>query len=227
MNFIGHLHVARWQRETPAFLLGAMLPDFAGMAGVRLLSIGDPELEAGVRLHHRTDDVFHGAPAFSALVQETIATLTARGVERGPARAVGHIGVEMLIDGELLREGTLGSAYLSALVAFQEVSSALSTRFCARAEPRAASADGALATLITRLIRYGIPHDYERPEAVTARVSSVLARRPRLALTDAAQAIVGSIMPDLKARVVVCLPELLAHLARGPLDPSYSETITR
>lgn len=215
MNFIGHLHVARWQRETPAFLLGAMLPDFASMAGVRLRSIGDPEVAAGVRLHHRTDDVFHSAPPFSALVQEAINALTARGVERGRARAVGHIGVEMLIDGELLRDAALGATYLSALAAFSELSSAVS-----------ASGDQALAALITRLVRYGIPHDYERPAAVSDRVSSVLARRPRLALTPAAQAIVGSIMPDLKARVVVCLPELLAHLARGPLDPRYSEAIT-
>ncbi len=192
-----------------------MLPDFAGMAGVRLLSVGDPELAAGVRLHHRTDDVFHGAPVFSALVQEAISTLTARGVERGPARAVGHIGVEMLIDGELLREAALGAAYLSALAAFDELASSL-----------AVSVDGALSALMERLVRYGIPHDYERPEAVTARVSSALAGRPRLALTAAAHEIVGSIMPDLKARVVVCLPELLAHLARGPLDPRYSETIT-
>lgn len=215
MNFIGHLHVALWQRKNPAFLLGAMLPDFASMAGVRVRAVDHPDLAAGVKLHHRTDDVFHGAPVFSALVQETIGMLTTRGVERGPARAVGHIGVEMLIDGELLRDATLGVAYLSALAAFDEVAPSLSL-----------SVDDALRALMRRLLSYGIPYDYERPEAVTARVSSVLARRPRLALTSAAQQIVGSIMPDLKARVVVGLPELLAHLARGPLDPRYSETIT-
>jgi hypothetical protein len=215
MNFIGHLYVARWWRGAPRFLLGAMLPDFASMAAVRLREVRDPELAAGIALHHRTDDAFHGAPLFSALVRETVATLIARGVERGPARAVGHVGVELLIDGELLHEPTVGPAYLSALAAFDDSAQALTS-----------SDDGALASLVARLSRYGIPYDYERPEAVTARVSSILARRPRLALGAAAQAVVGSIMPDLKARIVLRLPELLAHLARGPLDPRYSERIT-
>jgi acyl carrier protein phosphodiesterase len=215
MNFIGHLYVARWTGDAPRFLLGAMLPDFASMTAIRLPAIADPELAEGVRLHHRTDDAFHGAPVFSALVQETISTLTLRGVERGPARAVGHIGVEMLIDGELVREAELGAAYLSALAAFSGIAHTLE-----------AERSAALEGLVARLIRYGIPYDYERPEAVTARVSSVLSRRPRLALSAQAQAVVGSIMPDLKARVVARLPELLTHLAKGPLDPRYSETIT-
>jgi hypothetical protein len=226
MNFIGHLHVARWHSDEPRFWLGAMLPDFASMAGVRLSprdargspplqSIDDEQVARGVQLHHRTDDVFHGAPLFSAWVAETMATLSARGVARGPARAVGHIGVEMLIDGELLRQAELGSAYLSALAAFAGLDQATG-----------GTGTDALAALVSRLTRYGIPYDYERPEAVTARVSSVLARRPRLALDASAQAVVGSIMPDLKARVAVGLPELLVHLAQGPLDPRYSETIT-
>jgi hypothetical protein len=191
------------------------------LAGLRL--VVQERDEAGVvrhkrldgRLHHRTDDAFHGAPVFSALVHETIATLTALGVERGPARAVGHIGVEMLIDGELLREAEVGGAYLSALAAFAELAPQLG-----------ATGDDAVPALVTRLLHHGIPYDYKRPDAVTARVSSALSRRPRLALSAAAQAVVGSIMPDLKARVVVRLPELLSHLAQGPLDPRYSETIT-
>jgi acyl carrier protein phosphodiesterase len=215
MNFIGHLYVARWTGDAPSFLLGAMLPDFASMAATRLTTIEDEVLARGVRMHHRTDDAFHAAPVFSALVQETITELSALGVERGPARAVGHIGVEMLIDGELVRHAEVGPAYLSALAAFQDVAHALD-----------AKSRVPLEALVARLIRYGIPYDYERPEAVTARVSSVLARRPRLSLTAQAQAVVGSIMPDLKARVVVRLPELLTHLAQGPLDPRYSETIT-
>lgn len=215
MNFIGHLYVARWTSVRPAFLLGSMLPDFASMAATRIKEVAHAELARGVSMHHRTDDVFHAAPVFSALVQETIATLTGRGVERGPARAVGHIAVEMLIDGELVRKSEVGDAYLSALAAFAGVADAL-------AEPSRAP----LSALVTRLLRYGIPYDYEHPEAVTTRVSSVLARRPRLALDAPAQAVVGSIMPDLKARVVMRLPELLTHLAQAPLDPSYSEAIT-
>jgi hypothetical protein len=185
------------------------------MAAVRLREVRDAELAAGVALHHQTDDAFHGAPMFSALVKETVSSLTAHGVERGPARAAGHVAVELLIDGQLLRESAVGPAYLSALAAFGDSAPALAT-----------SDERALADLIERLTRYGIPYDYEQPEAVTARVSSVLARRRRLALDAAGGAVVGSIMPDLKARVVLLLPALLADLARGLSHPRYSETIT-
>jgi hypothetical protein len=217
MNFIGHLLVAGWQSSGAAFGLGAMLPDFASMAGVRLRQVADPELAAGVSLHHRTDEVFHACPAFVELSSATFQELVQCGVERGPARAVAHIGVELLIDGHLLgREPQLGGAYLSALGAFEQL-----------AEGALTELDGAaLKGLHQRLTHHGIPYDYVRPEQVTTRLVRILAGRPRLALTPTAAAIAGSIMPDLKERVVERLPELLDSLAHGLSSPRCSTTIT-
>jgi hypothetical protein len=217
MNFIGHLLVARWESALPTFGLGAMLPDFASMAGVRLTAVSDAEVARGVALHHRTDDVFHACPAFVALSRDAFAALIAAGVERGPARAVAHIGVELLIDGQLLREPPLGDAYLSALSAFADLPDA------ALREPERT----ALQRVSARLRAYGIPYDYERPELVTTRLISILGRRPRLALTDAAAALVGGIIPDLKVRVVEHLPQLLESLAHGLSSPRYSSSTTR
>lgn len=205
MNFIGHLLVARWQSAHPAFGLGAMLPDFASMAGTRLTDVADVDVARGVALHHRTDEVFHACSAFVALSRDAFSVLVEAGVERGPARAVAHIGVELLIDGELLRQPELGDAYLSALSAFTALPDA------ALFEPERS----ALRRVSARLTAYGIPYDYERPELVTTRLVSILGRRPRLALTPAAATLVGGIMPDLKGRVVERLPELLDSLAHG------------
>ena len=216
MNFIGHLVVARWQRPDAGFGLGAMLPDFASMAGVRLATVPDADIAAGVALHHRTDETFHSAPAFVALMQEAVSALRQAGVERGPSRAVAHIGVELLLDGLLIRRPDVGDAYVSALAAFGALPSA---RF---AQPD----EGPWRRLQARLISHGIPYDYERPEAVTTRLISILARRPSLALSDAAAGHVGSMLPDLKARVIERSEELLSQLAHGLSNRRYSSTIT-
>ncbi|HEX6245726.1 MAG TPA: hypothetical protein VFZ61_32600 [Polyangiales bacterium] len=222
MNFIGHLLVAGWhadaqpradpQREA-AFGLGAMLPDFASMAGIRPPPVQHAAVTQGVELHHRTDDVFHACPTFVELSRDVFQELVLTGVERGPARAVAHIGVELLIDGELLqREPALGNAYLSALTAFE-----------ALPDDAFREADRVpLARLRQRLVSYGIPYDYQRPEQVTARLISILGRRPRLALNATAAVSVGLRMPDLKARVAERLSELLSSLAQGLSHPRYS-----
>ena len=142
MNFIGHATVALWQRTDPAFVLGSMLPDFAGMARAKLApttaSSDQQAVVAGIALHHRTDDVFHKSPIFVRLLQETLDELTTLGVARGTARAIGHVGTEMFIDGELLRGPEVAAAYTRALNA----GDALGALF--------ADADGALAWLAAR-----------------------------------------------------------------------------
>lgn len=214
MNFIGHLFVARWERDDAAFGLGAMLPDLASMAGIRPPGVDHAELASGIALHHRTDGVFHACPSFVELCRDLFQRLLAEGVERGPARAVAHIGVELVLDGQLLADSPgLGNAYLSALAAFEAL-------------PRGAFTDAdasALAGVHARLRSYGIPYDYERPELVTARLISILRRRPRLALNAHAAAAVGRIMPDVKAGVVERLSELLSSLAHGLSHPRYSD----
>lgn len=206
MNFIGHATVALWRSAEPAYVLGSMLPDFASMAGTRLVpGVGAPPdaegaLARGIALHHQTDDVFHGDPWFTALVQGTLDALSAEGVQRGAARAVGHVGVEMLIDGELLRRTEVAEAYTAALAA--------------DVAPAFVHAEGAerWAVLRARLRDHGPPHDYRDPERVLLRLTHVLARRPRLALDAAARDRVRAALPALQARVIDGLDGLLGQL---------------
>jgi len=206
MNFIGHATVALWRRSEPAFVLGSMLPDFAGMARARLAHglehSGDPRLDAivdGIALHHRTDDVFHGAPQFVTLLQETLDELASRGIARGTARAVGHVGVEMFIDGELVRDPQVASTYTEALTAGNELTELF------------VDLDGSARweLLRQRLIVYGAPYDYRNPDAVLARLQLMLRGRPRLAIADSALPILRRALPALQRKVSTQLPSIL------------------
>ena len=92
MNVLGHTRVALGRGlDRPAEVLGAVLPDLAPAAGVRLVRDRlDGPLAAGVRCHLDADAAFHAHPRFRAGTRALRADLTARGIPRGPARAVAH-----------------------------------------------------------------------------------------------------------------------------------------
>jgi hypothetical protein len=98
------------------------------------------------------------------------------GMRRGPARAVAHVGTELLLDGLLLRQGEVEAAYLSGLRwAFPDgLPGAVVTE--APGEPR-------LAKLAERLTSWGAPHEYRDAAFVAERLQNALAPRPRLAMT--------------------------------------------
>jgi hypothetical protein len=203
VNFIGHATVALWSNRHPLYVLGAMLPDFAGMAGIRLSSLsGEGPLSQGVALHHRTDDAFHGAPGFLELMGQAMSALTEGGVPRGPARAVAHVGVELLIDGDLVQSDEVARAYLEALEHDQHVRELLP-------DPQHLQR---WITFARRLRSYGVPYDYRNTEAVVMRLSRILAGRPRLALDAASERVVRGVLPDLQHKVAQRLPELLTHV---------------
>ena len=191
-----------------------MLPDFASMAGTRLSSgapVPDPDraLAHGIALHHRTDDAFHGDPWFTSLVQATLDALSADGVPRGAARAVGHVGVEMLIDGELLRRPGVADAYTAAL---------------ARRRARVRAADGAerWAALRARCVPTG-PRTLPRSGGESCFGSPMcFARRPRLALDAPSRDRVRAALPSLQGRVIDGLDALMDKL-RARLDESVEE----
>jgi hypothetical protein len=221
VNFIGHATVALWTRTAPDFVLGSRLPDFAGMAGTRLaradrssLARGgtarfdelpsDP-LCAGIALHHRTDDAFHGAPQFVELLEETLDVLTGQGVPRGTARAVAHIGTEMLIDGELVLAPEVAAAYTRALA----VERPLDALFVdAEGGPR-------WSRLRERLLGHGVPYDYRDPDSVLRRLQLVLRSRPRLAIDAASAPLVRAHLPVLQRKVVIALPLLLESVRQA------------
>jgi hypothetical protein len=209
VNFVSHLTLAHAVRRQSGFLLGAMLPDFASMAGVRLqpdglADGGLAEVSAGVRHHLRVDDIFHGHPQFLALMAVCVDQLTVAGVPRGPARAAAHVGVELLLDGELGHD--------PAVVATYEQTVAWGAQAATEWSFHAALP---LAGLLSRLQEHGFPHEYASPEAVAARVVGMFAARPRLALGTAdARHLVG-VLRDAQVDVRACVAWFFRDLQRA------------
>lgn len=185
MNFYGHATVATWYERHPRFVLGSMLPDFASMAGARLRGAEDPLVARGIELHHQTDDVFHRAALFLRLSETGADELIDRGLGRGPARAVAHIGTELLLDGLLLEDSgdeLTKEAYLGAVAAAE--ASDLGLEF------RREEGSDRFQALSSRLSGYGLPLAYRDPEMVFVRLTQALHRRPRLALVPEDEAVV-------------------------------------
>jgi len=178
MNFVGHAHVASAiAGGRRAVVLGAMLPDFASMCGVRLLVPRHPELAAGVALHHRTDDAFHACAIFVRMCASAAAALEAQGMPRGAARAAAHVGIEMLLDGVLLGDESVRRAYLEAVRTLDDPAITGAIRLQGRGS-------GHWPELIARLRAFGPPDWYADPKAVADRLIAILASRPRLAVDE-------------------------------------------
>lgn len=98
-----------------------MLPDLCAMVGTPTPPATHPRSEAeaqlaqGLEFHLVTDAVFHQTPTFLAHNQRAVAALRGLGISRGPARASGHMGVEMLIDAVLVTEAEYLKGYQAAL----------------------------------------------------------------------------------------------------------------
>lgn len=115
VNFVGHAMVARWQRSEPAFVLGAMLPDLARMCDAKAPPTDDAAITAGMKLHHRTDAVFHDTPTFLRLCAEARTALRAAGVRRATALGAAHVGIELLLDGVWIGQAEVEDSYLGAV----------------------------------------------------------------------------------------------------------------
>lgn len=210
MNYLGHAAVATWRSTDTAFVLGAMLPDFAAMIGARPPATAHAELEAGMRFHYRTDEVFHRSAAFVELARAAFGWLIEHGVERGRARAISHVGVELLLDTDFAREEPVQRAYVGALQG--------------AAEPRLGQHVGwaipedrlGFENLRVRLLGRGVTRETPTPEVIAQRLRRALAGRPRLALDDAAEGVarewVAVAGPDVSARAPALARELAAQL---------------
>jgi hypothetical protein len=175
VNFFGHAAVASWTSRSPAFALGAMLPDFVTMIGSRLVSAAHLELRRGIEFHHQTDRVFHDSATFKALSASALGVLRELGLARGSARAVAHVGVEILLDGALASDERARSLYELAL------GESGRDRLGAHLVWRDTLAVTRFETLCARLLGRGVERDVS-PELVALRLTHALAARPRLAL---------------------------------------------
>lgn len=183
MNFFGHAVVAHRVSNDAGFVLGAMLPDFAAMAGARIRRVDDTEIAAGVDHHHRTDRAFHDAPTFRRLCAAGSQALQAMGLRHGSSLAVAHVGIEILLDGALTDDDDACRAYHLALEAGAQDARGRAIRWWT---PEQATRWEALRG---RLLSRGVPSDLD-PAHVCERLVIALARRPRLALEAADRATV-------------------------------------
>lgn len=201
MNFVGHAHVALAVRDEPAFVLGAMLPDFASMCGARLVAPTHDGIAAGVALHHRTDEAFHACAEFVRLCAATSASLEARGIAWGAARAVAHVGIELLLDGLLLDDAATRDGYLRAVAALADP--ALSIEVSGRGAAR-------WPAVRERAIVHGLPDAYRDPREVADRLIRILAPRPRLAVDPGQRPVLEEAMWSLRRDVERSAGELVA-----------------
>jgi len=211
MNFFGHAWIARRNEATRGsiraeFVLAAMLPDFASMLRTRPPAATLDTLQAGLAFHHRTDDAFHGSPSFLEFSHEASRFLHGRGLPRGTARAVAHVGVELLLDAAFARENEANEAYLSA------VDCALTEHVQGHIHWQASDAHERFRHLCLNLRSRGPVHENPAAELVAQRLRSILADRPRLAMDDHGQSVVREWVSSARPRINLGAPRLLREV---------------
>jgi hypothetical protein len=214
MNFFGHAALAaehfaqhlstRDPRKLALPCSGAMLPDFVGMLRLSRPVVLDATLAGGVSFHHLTDHAFHELTSFHQLSRHAFAWLSASGIARGPARAIAHIGVEILLDEVLARDAFARECYLAALAT--PLDSALEFPV---------PDDGARLAALRGALLERASSETPPPELVAQRIRRTLAGRPRLAVDAGAEA-------PLSAWVVLTRP-LIAHAAPALLTALRAE----
>lgn len=193
--------------EHAARLLGSALPDLATIGGFRLLGSTDhAAVSAGIDLHHRTDDLFHRHRWFSSRNRDLTGALTEAGVDRGPAMACSHVGIELLLDGRLTAETDIRAAYDVAFRAISFLRAELLTLV-----PPARRSEW--SAFLHRLADRTEPPDYADPHRVAIRLHRILTRRPRLALPEAQIEIVAIALAERQRSIAETALDLVADIA--------------
>lgn len=207
MNFFGHAWLAAQARSDAAFVFGAMLPDLASMAGLRVTGVGHAAVDDGRRFHLATDAAFHRCERFTAIAFAATRELRGAGLRAGPARAIAHVGVELLLDGWLAEREGVPVLYGEALGLGPALAPALRFRRGADAAP--------LVELCARIASAALPPEaWCEPERLAARLARILARRPRLALEARELPAVCAWAPGARVAIAEAAPALLAELRR-------------
>lgn len=205
VNFIAHSHVVLRAGGGWEVAFGAALPDLASMAGTRLdRSLLSPAVAGGVALHHRVDRVFHLLGAFHAGSAQIRDALEDAGVPLGPARAVGHAGYELLLDGCLLTRAGVPEEFTQVLAGAPDVSAAT-------------SADGAgrwrslLAAM--RDDRWWL--DYRDPQQVARALQRRLQARRLLQFSEAQLPVVTEVLAAARPGVDAGTDEVVRAVAEA------------
>jgi len=205
LNFFGHAVMAMFESDGSRFVLGAMLPDLGSMAGARIERVNDDEVAAGVAHHHRIDHAFHACAPFVGLCSSALETLEARGVSRAAARAVGHVGSELLLDGAMSAREDAVQVYARTLR--DAIDQRAADRVALRGDARID-----LHALLAQLADSPLPGAYRDPAFVCSRLQRILARRPRLALQPHEHEPVQQWLTETHARIADDADAIIALL---------------
>jgi len=225
MNFFGHALIAQRDEATRGpiraeFVLGAMLPDFASMLRSRPPSATHVALNAGLSFHHRTDDAFHGSQSFLEFSRQASGFLNDRGVPRGTARAVAHVGVELLLDAAFAGEPGANDAYLSA------VACAESERVRGYVHWPTSEASERFLQLCRNLSKRGRYDENPASELVAERLQRILADRPRLAMDERGLAVVEEWVSNARTAIKSGAPQLLREVEQRLHTPRVETSET-
>ncbi|HEV7761573.1 MAG TPA: hypothetical protein VGO78_21350 [Acidimicrobiales bacterium] len=210
MNFLGHTHVALASGDDPIYVLGAVLPDLASMARVRIdrARSGGGALHEGIRCHIETDAAFHAHPVFRRGAAAIRADLAPLDLPVGASRAIGHIGWELLLDGTLVGSST-ESAFQYALIEGE------------RALPAIVAGDQPQWSGF--LDRWkGLPDPrlrYDEPVWVAERLYLMLQSRPRLAFAEDAVPAVSRVLELHATPVAAVAAEMLDAMVTATTAP--------
>jgi hypothetical protein len=177
------------------------------MGGFRLTGSSDnADVTAGIAAHHETDRLFHGHQWFLDLNRDIRAELVGLGVGRGPARAVAHVGVELLLDGHLLAQSAGAEMNRTAFGVLDQIGSDVASLV------EAEDQDNWLRHL-DKFTNRRTPIDLGDPEAVAERLWMILSRRPRLQLDSNHVDLVTRSLQAVKPHIDATAEDLVHELA--------------
>jgi len=163
MNFLGHIadYAAAEVRWSDWEAVGVAWPDLRKlrrMPDEPLLLAGDTiatkAFHRGMQIHIEQDAKFHSSARFLAACKNATADLRERGVERGPARALSHVGYELLLDGLLFNDTTAHQQFSTVWnLATDGLNDELVTSVPAELAARYATGGG-VATIIFHILSY-------------------------------------------------------------------------
>jgi len=225
VNLVGHVAAALPDGPSPEFLAGCVLPDVAAICRVRLTgpmgastgasrasrASAGPSLPggiaAGVAFHHECDHAFHSSPWFNRENVRLRDALLAAGVDRGPARATAHAGLEMLLDGALVEDPRLDGHVRVALETLDAHAGAIAALAAPPGQER-------WVVGVRRIADSLDPAGYADPASVTLRVQRMTAGRARIELHADQAAAVTAVLAGAQPGIAADAHAVLAGVRR-------------
>ncbi|MFN8026788.1 MAG: hypothetical protein U0W40_10680 [Acidimicrobiia bacterium] len=207
MNLVGHVAVAP-DPSAAGFLAGCVLPDVAAIARVRVARPTTDPIAAGVAFHHECDHVFHSLAWFNDTCVQLRDDLLAAGVDRGPARATAHAGLEMLLDGALVGDADVRGNVRIALDTLDAHAAALAPLVAGDAQER-------WIVGVSRIASSLDVDGYTDAVSITMRLQRMTAGRARIELRAEQAPAVTQVLETAQRRVVADAPLVLEAVRSG------------